>query len=157
MARMHHPVEIAAPVRAVWLELQKAKTWNGLSGIANITDVVETKELLSSFAFTATVAGAPRPGKAVVRRADVDEHLDVDIQQKDMSLRIVMNLEPSEAGTRLLIGLEAEPKSFMVRLAWGAIIGSVESGFPAEAESFASRMELAISSNNDKPPAPPTE
>ena len=155
MARMHHPVEIAAPVRAVWLELQKAQTWNGLSGIANITDVVETKELLSSFAFTATVAGAPRPGKAVVSRAAVDEHLDIKIEQKDMSLRIVMNLEPTHTGTKLLIGLEAEPKSFMVRLAWGAIIASVESGFPAEAESFAGRMELAINRvNDDRPPTP---
>ena len=154
MARMHHPVEIAANVEQVWLQLQQAETWNGLSGIANITNVVGANTALSSFDFTATVAGTPRPGTAVVKRADVNEHLDVHIEQKDMALRIVMNLEGSETGTKLLIGLEAEPKSFMVRLAWGAIIASVETGFPAEAESFGKRMEQAINYEAPPPPSP---
>lgn len=152
MARMHHPVEVAASVEQVWLQLQHAETWNGLSGIANITNVAGTETALSSFDFTATVAGTPRPGRAIVKRADVNQHLDLSIEQKDMALRIVMNLEASETGTNLLIGLEAEPKSFMVRLAWGAIIASVETGFPAEAESFGGRMEQAI---KDKAPPPP--
>lgn len=141
---MEHYVEIDAPVHEVWVQLQDANTWNGLSGISNVTNVAMNEGTLMGFDFSAMIAGSARPGKAVVKRTHADKHLAVAVEHNDMDLRIVMGLEPIETGTKLGIGLEAEPKSFMVKMAWGAIIDGVERGFLGEVESFARRMEKAI-------------
>jgi|GEM_PF-6619905 hypothetical protein len=143
MARTQHNVQVSATPEQVWAQLQKADIWSGLSGISAIKNATHTGDLLTGFDFSVTIAGTARPGRAEATKQVVNERMDLGVNQRDLDLHLSVRLEGATSATQLSVVLQAEPKSFMLKMAWGVVVGVVEAGFPGEVEEFGKRIAAA--------------
>ena len=143
MARTQHNVQVSATLEQAWAQLQKADIWSGLSGISAIKNATHTSDLLTGFDFSVTIAGTGRPGRAEATKQVVNERMDLGVNQRDLDLHLSVRLEGATSATQMSVVLQAEPKSFMLKMAWGVVVGVVEAGFPGEVEKFGKRITAA--------------
>lgn len=135
-----HATSVDAPMDVVWTALQEAGTWEGIAGIRGVHDVRHADGLLEGFAFHTEVGGMRFDGQATVARRQPPESLTLHLDSKDLGARLAVRLKPDGPATKLVVGAELEPRTLLVRMAFGAVEGSVRRGLPRETEAFAERL-----------------
>ncbi len=140
MSAFSHTAVTSADPATTWAALQRGATWEGLGGVREVRNVVHDGQLLQSFSFTAHAAGRDHPGEAVVRESHAPESFVLDISTRDLQGTITTRLASAEDGTQITVTISMEPRSMLVRLAFGAVQASVRNGMPQQVEAFADRI-----------------
>lgn len=135
-----HSTTTTADLATTWAALQQGATWEGLGGVEEVRNIVHAGDALRSFSFTAHAAGRDHPGEAMVRKSHAPELLVLDIATRDLGGSITTRLSPVDDGTQITVTITLEPKSMLVRLAFGAVQASVQNGMPRQVEEFATRI-----------------
>lgn len=124
----------------VWAALQTAATWEGIAGIRGVHDVRHDGELLEAFAFHIDVAGMRFDGEATVASRRPSEAMTLRLESRDLGARLAVRLAPNGDRTTLAVGAELQPRSMLVKMAFGSVERSVRNGIPREVEAFATRL-----------------
>lgn len=140
MASFTHAARTEASVEAAWAALQRGATWEGIGGVGNVTEVTHRGDDLSGFSFSVVLAGRPHPGVARVRRSEAPGLMEIGITSKDIEGAILTRLTADDGGTLVTVTLTAQPRTMLVRLAFGAISAAIQNGLPRQVEEFAARI-----------------
>lgn len=135
-----HAATAAAGPEDVWTALQEAGTWEGIAGIRGVRDMTHADGLLESFGFHTEIGGMRFDGTAKVVKRSPLEAMTLALDSKDMSARLAVRLKPDGASTKVVVGVDLEPKTVLVKLAFGAVEGAVRTGLPREVDAFAERL-----------------
>ena len=140
MTSFTHTTTTKADLATTWAALQRGETWEGLGGVQEVRNVVHDHDALRSFSFTAHAAGRDHPGEALVRKSQEPDLLVLDISTRDLGGSITARLAAVDGGTQITVSIGMQPKSMLVRLAFGAVQASVQNGMPRQVEAFAERI-----------------
>ena len=140
MSSFTHSTTTTADLATTWAALQQGSTWEGLGGVEEVRNVVHDGDALRSFSFTAHAAGRDHPGEAMVRKSQEPDLLVLEISTRDLGGTITTRLAAIEEGTQITVTIAMQPKSMLVRLAFGAVQASVQNGMPRQVEAFAQRI-----------------
>lgn len=124
----------------MWTHLQRAEVWGAIAGADEVSDARHGPDGdLTSFAFVVSVAGKQYRGTASVQ-GNGTNHMTTSIETSDLGGVIGVDLEPSGETTKIHVHLEAQSRSFLAGLAFGAITAAIGSGLPPRIDELARNL-----------------
>lgn len=136
-----HVSDLVVPVDHAWSALQDPSTWAEIGGVDDIDGATfDDSGNLAGFRFAATVAGRQYPGHARVVSSRRPESMVVDIETRELSGSISVDLAPIDLPDQLSVQLSVSPRSFFAGMMFSVIAGAIGNGFPERVEHFAAGL-----------------
>ncbi len=140
-ARFAHTAHTQKTLAEVWRELQREQTWARIGPVEEVWDPVSVDGSLRSFSWRTTVGPTTYRGAAVVRAADSDRRMHLDLDAGEIAGSLVADLVPgTEEGTDLTITLEVTSRGMLSTLFFPVVAEAVGSGLPRQVEEFAAGL-----------------
>jgi carbon monoxide dehydrogenase subunit G len=130
-----------ASPQAVWDALDKAKTWEGISGVDDVFDELRDSEgRLTGFKFRSTAGGREYVGTATPGERVEMRVLTWIIATSEIRGSIQVQIEEAGAGTRIDVTMSVESVSMMASFGFPIISRVIGNGFQETVDNFASNL-----------------
>ena len=119
-----------------WDSLQKAESWGRIGGVERIHDVRHDEIGLAAYRFIVITPGREYEGTAIRSRVEPPTQMEMSISSTEVRGRIVVSIEPLDAGSEIEVDLTMEPVGLLSALIFPIISGAVANGFPSTVTQF---------------------
>lgn len=129
-------------VDAVWLKLDDARTWEGITGVDEVFDEVQDDTgRLSGFRFHSMAMGQRYTGNATPGPRDEGKSMTWNIKTPDLKGSVRVSLEAEGSETAVDVTMTAEPTSMMAKMGFPLITAAISNGFQESVDRFVEQLE----------------
>jgi hypothetical protein len=136
-----HSATTPKDMTAVWAELDKPSTWQGIPGVQRVVDPqVDGEGRLRGFAFETRIGGTVYRGTANPAGREEGRMMSWAIASSELVGNITVRLTPNGEGTEVGVDLEAEGAGLLGSMLFPVIAAAIGNGFTGTVEDFVSGL-----------------
>jgi hypothetical protein len=136
-----HSATTPRDVGAVWAELDKPATWEGIPGVHRVVDPrVDGEGRLQGFAFEIIVGGTAYRATASPAGREEERMMAWAVDSSEVEGKIAVRLEPNGQGTKVDVDLQAEGAGMLGSLLFPVISAAIGNGFAATVDKFVAEL-----------------
>ncbi len=131
-----HSASTNAPLQAVWAQLDKPQTWEGISGIDRVFDPVIEEGKLSGFSFDTLIAGQRYAGSATPNARTENQVMAWNVTNSEIRGTTKVELDETTSGTLVTVTLDVSSSGFLSGMMFPMIASAISSGLPQAVDDF---------------------
>jgi hypothetical protein len=136
-----HSATTPKDVGAVWAELDKPATWEGIPGVNRVVDPkVDAEGRLQGFVFETMIGGTAYRGTASPAGREEGRMMAWAIDSSEIEGTITVQLEPNGGGTKVGVDLRADGTGMLGSLLFPVISAAIGNGFAATVDNFVAEL-----------------